>query len=77
MKVDLYKDAALTCDLPDCRLRRGDVVKPVEHHVAPGGAEGFSVEVLNAFGETVRVTTVPAWSLEPLRADEILCVREG
>ncbi|MBM4044162.1 MAG: DUF4926 domain-containing protein [Planctomycetes bacterium] len=75
MELKLYSDAALTCDLPKHRLRRGDVVKVVEHHVAPDGTEGYSIEVFNALGDTITVTTVPAATLEPLREDEILCAR--
>ncbi len=29
MKFELYTDMALTCDLPELRLRRGDIVKAV------------------------------------------------
>ena len=75
MKFELYTDAALTCDLPEHRLRRGDIVKVVEHHVAPDGAEGYSIEVFNAVGDTIAVTTVPASALEALREDEVLNVR--
>ena len=31
MKFELYTDGALTCDLPAHRLRRGDIVKLVDH----------------------------------------------
>ena len=75
MKFELYTDAALTCDLPEHRLRRGDIVKVVEHHVAPDGAEGYSIEVFNAVGDTIAVTAVPASALEALREDEVLNVR--
>jgi len=75
MKLKLYADAALTRDLPAHRLRRGDIVKPVEHHVAPDGTQGYSVELLNALGETLAVIAVPNDALEPLREDEILCAR--
>jgi hypothetical protein len=73
--MKLYSDAVLTCDVPAHRLRRGDVVKPVEHHVAPDGTEGYSIEVFNALGDTIAVTSVPASALETLREDEILCAR--
>ena len=75
MKFELYTDAALACDVPEYRLRRGDLVKLVEHHVAPDGTEGYSIEVFNALGETIAVTAVPEAALEPLREDEVLCAR--
>jgi hypothetical protein len=75
MKFELYTDAVLTCDVPEHRLKRGDVVKLVDHHVAPDGAEGYSIEVFNAIGDTFAVTTVPETSLEPLRKDEVLAAR--
>jgi hypothetical protein len=75
MKLELYTDMALTCDVPEHRLRRGDIVKIVEHHNTPDGTEGYSIEVFNAVGNTIAVTTVPASSLEALREDEVLCAR--
>lgn len=75
MKFELYTDVALTCDLPEHRLRRGDIVKLVDHHVAPDGTEGYSIEVFNAVGDTIAVTAVPASALEALREDEVLCAR--
>jgi len=75
MRLDLYTDAVLTCDLPEHRLKKGDIVKLVDHHIAPDGTEGYSIEVFNAIGDTIAVTAVPASALEPLREDEILCAR--
>jgi hypothetical protein len=75
MTLKLYSEAVLTRDLSTHRLRRGDVVKVVDHHVAPNGTEGYSIEVFNAVGDTIAVTTVPADHLEPLREDEVLCAR--
>ena len=73
--LELYHDAVLTHGVANHRLKPGDIVKPVAHHVAPDGTEGYSVEVFNALGDTIFVTTVPADALEPLREDEILCAR--
>ena len=75
MKFELYTDAVLTRDLPEHRLRRGDIVKLVDHHVARDGSEGYSIEVFNALGETIVVTAVQESALEPLREDEVLCAR--
>ncbi len=75
MRFDLYTDVALTRDIPEHRLRRGDVVKIVDHHLSPGGENGYSIEVLNAIGETIAVTAVPESALQPLHKDEVLTVR--
>lgn len=75
MTFELYTDVALTCDLSEHRLRRGDIVKLVDHHVARDGTEGYSIEVFNAVGETIAVTSVPASALEALREDEVLSAR--
>jgi hypothetical protein len=75
MAFELYTDVALARDMAELELRRGDLVKVVDHHVAPDGEEGYSIEVFNALGETIAVTTVPASALESLREDEVLSVR--
>ena len=75
MKLETYTDVVLVCDVPEHRLKRGDIVKLVDHHVAPDGTEGYSIEVFNAVGNTIAVTAVTASALEPLREDEILCAR--
>jgi hypothetical protein len=75
MTFELYTEVALARDMAELRLRRGDLVKVVDHHVAPDGEEGYSIEVFNALGETIAVTTVPASALESLREDEVLSVR--
>jgi Domain of unknown function (DUF4926) len=75
MTFPLYIDVALSRDLPEYRLRRGDLVRLVENHVAPDGDEGYSAEVLGAKGQTLAVVAVSAKSLEPLTDDEVLSVR--
>jgi hypothetical protein len=75
MTFELYSEAALTRDLPEHNLRRGDVVVVIDHHVARDGEEGYSIEVFNATGDTIAVTTVLESHLEPLRSDEVLCAR--
>ncbi len=75
MKFELYTDAVLTRDVPEHKLKRGDVVKLVDHHFAPDGSEGYSIEVFNAVGDTIAVTAVSETSLELLREDEVLAAR--
>ena len=75
MKFELYKDMVLARDLPEHRLKRGGIVKPVEYHFALDGTEGYSAEVFNALGDTLTVITVPDSALELLREYEVLCAR--
>ena len=75
MKLGVHKDTVLARDVPEEGLKRGDIVKLVEHHVARDGEEGYSAEVFNAVGDTLAVITVPESALEPLRGDEVGCVR--
>lgn len=76
MTFPLYKDMALAADLPDEGLRRGDIVKLVDRHVAPDGSEAYSVEYFNALGETAGVACVPVWALTPLKANSVLTARD-
>ena len=75
MKFELYKDVALTRDLPEERLKRGDIVKLVEHHPVREGEDGYSAELFNAVGNTLAVITVPESALEALRDDGVFGVR--
>jgi hypothetical protein len=76
MKFKLYTDAVLRRDVPKYRLKRGDVVKLVERHVAPDGSRGYSIEVFNVLGETVAVTAVAETDLEALRENEVFNARQ-
>ena len=75
MTFPLYTDVALARDLPEYRLRRGDMVRLVERHVAPDGTEGYSAEVLGAKGQTLAIIAVETTALEALRDDEVLSAR--
>lgn len=75
MKYELFQRVALARDLPEERLRHGDVVTVVERHPANGGEPGYSIEVFNALGETITVTVVAESYLQPLVASDIIHVR--
>ena len=70
-----FQQVALAKDIPENNLRRGDLATIVEIHPANGGEVGYSIEIFNALGETIAVTTVPESALEELTANEILQVR--
>lgn len=75
MNLELYTDVSINRDLPECGLRRGDIVKLVDELTAPDGARGYAVEIFNALGGTIDVQIIPALAVERLREDEVLCVR--
>jgi len=75
MKFKLFQQVALSKDIPEKRLRRGDLATVVDHHPARDGEPGYSIEVFNAVGDTIAVTVVPESSLQELTPDEILHLR--
>ena len=75
MRIKLYERVALTVDIADQGLRKGDVATIVEYLPAIDGEDGYALEVFNAIGETLAVITVPESAVEPLTADRIPSVR--
>jgi hypothetical protein len=76
MKMPLYERVALSRDLDEYGLKKGDVAVLVDHVPHPeGGEEGCLLEVFNALGESIAVIAVRASDVEPINADEVLAVR--
>jgi len=75
MRFKEFQQVALAKAIPENKLRRGDLATIVDIHPANGGEVGYSIEVFNALGETIAVTTVPESVLEELTANEVLHVR--
>ncbi|KAB2836057.1 MAG: DUF4926 domain-containing protein [Candidatus Brocadia sp.] len=69
------EEVVLLKDVPEKKLRKGDVATIVEHHPVSKGKDGYSLEVFNALGDTIAVITVPESAIEPLTEDEIFSVR--
>jgi hypothetical protein len=59
-----FRHSISDADVPEHCLRRGDIVKLVDHHVASDGTERYSIEVFNALGGTLAVTSVSVSALE-------------
>ncbi len=75
-KFELFQRVALARDIPEKRLRRGDVATIVDFHPDPDGIEpGYSLEVHNALGETIEVIVVSESAIQELHSDEVLSVR--
>jgi hypothetical protein len=75
MKFKEFQRVALARDIPEKKLRRGDLVTIVDVHPKNGGEVGYSIEIFNALGDTIAVTTVPESLLEELTANEIIHAR--
>jgi len=76
MELELYWEVALKCDLPEYKLKAGDIATLIDFVPHPDdGEEGCILEVFNAVGESLAVVAVPSSQVEVLRSDEILTVR--
>lgn len=75
MRYKLFQQVALSQDIPEKKLLGGDIATIVESHLVKKGEPGYTIEVFNAIGETIVVTTVPESFLQELTADEILHIR--
>ncbi len=76
MKYEIFSRVALTEDLPQKNLRRGDVATIVEYYEGrPDQEPGYELEVFNAVGDTLAVVTVRESQIEAVRKDEVLSVR--
>ncbi|MEX1014181.1 MAG: DUF4926 domain-containing protein, partial [Candidatus Paceibacterota bacterium] len=70
-----YKDVVLRKNIPEYRLKKGDVATIVAHHPLKSSEDGYSLEVFNAVGETIAVVTVPESDIENLKESDVLSVR--
>ena len=75
MKYELYKEVVLHKNIPEFRLKKGDVATIVEYHPSKSSDDGYSLEVFNAVGETIAVVTVSESDIEMLKENEVLSVR--
>ena len=75
MKYELYKEVVLRKNIPEFRLKKGDIATIVEYHPSKSSEDGYSLEVFNAVGETIAVLTVSESDIEMLKESEVLSVR--
>ena len=75
--MNLYDRVSLVKDEERYNLKKGDIATLVDFIDHPDkGEKGCVLEVVNALGKTIDVITLPVSSVEPLRHDEILSVRQ-
>lgn len=69
-----YEQVVLIEDLPEHRLKSGDLGTVVMIH---GDHAGYELEIFSADGRTLDVVTVAATQVRPIRRNDVLHVREG
>ncbi len=74
MKFHLDTRVAFAVDIPERRIKKGDLATIVEYFDLP--SPGYALEVFNALDASIDVLSVPESSLEALRADQIIAVRK-
>jgi hypothetical protein len=76
MKIELYKEVTLTRNVPEENLKSGDVAVLVDIVPHPSsGEDGAILEVFNAVGDSIMVTTVPISAIAPLQSNQVPAVR--
>ena len=74
MRYELFKEVVLTKDIPERKLKRGNVATVVEHHPVSDGEDDYSLEIFNVLGDTIAVITVPESAIELFTENEIFSV---
>ncbi len=76
MSLELYQRIALSCDIPEEGLKKGDIAYLLDYVPHPEGGElGCVLEVFNAIGESISVLTVPKSAIQLLQSNEVLNAR--
>lgn len=75
-KLELYKEVALTRDVAEKHLQKGDVAILINYVKSRDGEQGGILEVFNAVGESIAVVAVPLSALGALREDQVPAVRQ-
>lgn len=75
MKYELFAEVMLGKDIPDKKLKKGDLATVVEYHPSSSMEDGYSLEVFNAVGDSIAVVLLSESDIIPLNEDEILSVR--
>ncbi len=76
MKYELFGEVVLNKDIPEKKLKKGDLATVVEYHPVSEGEDGYSLEVFNVLGDTIAVITVEESAIESLTINEVFSVRE-
>ena len=75
MKYKLYSEVVLLKDFQEKKLKKGDVGTIVDYHQLKNTADGYTLEIFNALGDTIAIITVSENEIEALKGNEVFSVR--
>ncbi|MBY5960003.1 DUF4926 domain-containing protein [Membranicola marinus] len=75
MKFKLYQEVVLLSDILEKNLKKGDIATVIDFHPSKHTADGYSLEVFNALGDTIAVLTLPESGIDELKESEVLSIR--
>ena len=68
-------EVVLLKDIPEKKLKQGDVATVVEYHPSASSENGYSLEVFNALGGTLTEVTLAESEIGCLKENEVFSVR--
>ncbi|MDT3738479.1 MAG: DUF4926 domain-containing protein [Candidatus Kapabacteria bacterium] len=78
MKHELYTEVVFLQDIDELSIKKGDIGTLVEYYPANEITpfNGYSVEIFDAYGDTVQVVTVDENKISKIKHNSVLSVRE-
>ena len=74
--IPLFSRVAITQDLPEAGLRRGDVATLLERVPHPqGGETGVVLEIVDAVGQSLKTVVIAESQIVALHEGDVLSVR--
>ncbi len=75
MRFKLFSEVMLLKDIPEKRLKKGDIGTIVDFHHSSTLGNGYSLEIFNAVGDTIDVVIVSENEIDNLKINQVLSVR--
>lgn len=75
MKYELFREVVLLTNIPEKKLKKGDVATVVDYHPSKKSEDGYTLEIFNALGDSIAIVTVSESGIAPLKETEVFSVR--
>jgi hypothetical protein len=75
-RLYLHGRVSLNQDFQEYKLKKGDIATLLRKAPLPDGSgEGFLLDVLSPFGDTIAQFVVPESAISPLNSNQVLSIR--